>query len=282
MNEVTVPEDMDGARLDQALELLLPGSYLRERRRVWETGAVLVDGRARAKGFRVNAGQRLALAAREPEEPSPAAAARLLSIQGDYAALFKPGGMHSAAIAGRDNPSVERLLPGLLPGRGARLLNRLDFLTSGIVLAGLTPEAAARYHELEDAGGVTKEYQALVRGCLEWPVTVMNALDTDDRKKTKVLAHEDESPLRWTRAEPLEYDEDHDRTLLKVVIRKGARHQIRAHLAHVLLPIVGDPLYGDGEGERLFLHHGRLSFEGFEAAVADGFPRAGGGGEGAP
>jgi len=277
MNEVMVPEDMDGARLDQALELLLPGSSLRERRRAWEAGAVLVDGRARSKGFRVSVGQRLVLAARERGESSPVLGVRLLSVQGDYAALFKPGGMHSAAIAGRDNPSVERLLPELLPGRGARLLNRLDFLTSGIVLAALTPEAATRYYELEDAGRVTKEYRALVRGCLEWPVTVMNALDTDGRKKTKVLAREDESPLRWTRAEPLEYDEDHDRTLLKVVIHKGARHQIRAHLAHVLLPIVGDPLYGGGEGERLFLHHGRLSFEGFEVAVESGFPVAGGG-----
>ncbi len=259
MEAVIVPDELHGARLDQALVLLLPGASLRERRRAWEAGQVLVDGKARAKGFCVAAGQRIELRPGAPEQ-GMAEGARVLEVRGGYAALFKPGGLHSAAIAGRDNASLERFLPQLLPGENAVLLNRLDRLTSGIVLAALNEEAARRYYELEDAGQVTKEYAALVHGCLEWPVTVKNALDTDNTKTTKVLPREDESPLRWTLAEPVDYDEAQDQTLLKVIIHKGARHQIRAHLAHVLHPIVGDPLYGKGEGEKLFLQHKRIEF----------------------
>ncbi len=237
MNHVIVPQDMDGARLDQALLLLLPDSSLRARRRAWEEGAVLVDGRPRSKGFRVAAGQRLEMRGEQARDALPLGA-RVLEVQGGYAALFKPHGLHSAAIAGRDNASLERLLPGLLPGENAVLLNRLDRLTSGIVLAALSPEAATRYYQLEDAGQVTKEYSARVRGCLEWPVTVKNALDIENTKKTKILPREDESPLRWTRVEPVDYDAEKDQTLVRAVIHKGARHQIRAHLAHILLPIV--------------------------------------------
>lgn len=273
METAIVPDELNGARLDQALVLLLPGSSLRERRRVWEQGQVLVDGRPRARGFSVTAGQRIELRPGAAAEAGTEGA-RVLETQGGYAALFKPGGLHSAAIAGRDNASLERLLPALLPGAQAVLLNRLDQLTSGIVLAALTPEAAARYYELEDAGQVTKEYAALVHGCLEWPVTVKNALDTDNTKTTKVLPQEDESLLRWTTVEPVEYFEDQDQTLVRAVIHKGARHQIRAHLAHVLLPIVGDPLYGKGESGRMYLHHGRLEFPGFSASIPSGFSEA--------
>ena len=271
MEAAIVPDDLHGARLDQALVLVLPGSSLRERRRAWEQGVVLVDGRARAKGFCVTAGQRIELRQAERAESS-VEGARVLDTQGDFAALFKPAGLHSAAIAGRDNVSLERLLPELLPGKNAVLLNRLDQLTSGIVLAALTAGAAQRYYELEDAGQVTKEYAARVHGCLEWPVTVKNALDTDNTKKTKVLPQEDESPLRWTRVEPVDYLADQDQTLVKAVIHKGGRHQIRAHLAHILHPIVGDPLYGEGEEGRLHLHHGRLEFPGFIVQVAPEWP----------
>jgi len=103
---------------------------------------------------------------------------------------------------------------------------------------------------------------------------VKNALDTANTKKSKVLPQEDESPLRWTRVEPVDYDAEQDRTLVQAIIHKGARHQIRAHLTHILHPIVGDPLYGKGEEGRLFLHHGRLEFEGyaFNAELSsDGF-----------
>lgn len=279
MPSVIVPPDMDGQRLDQALALLLPEAGLRERRRLVEDGRVLLDGRVRAKGCKVAAGQVLELAEAAtrsaPDGVPPEHGARLLGLQGEWAVFFKPAGLHSAALAGRDNPSLEALLPELLPGRKAVLLNRLDQPTSGIVLAALTPGAAQRYAELEDARRVTKEYAVVVNGCLEWPVMVKNALDTADCKKTKVLPVEDDDPLRWTRAEPLGFDEAAGRTRLRAIIRKGARHQIRAHLGHIGHPIVGDALYGAGEGGILYLHHRRLRLPGLDALVEPDWPEMG-------
>lgn len=280
MPSAIIPSDLNGRRLDQALALLLPAAGLRERRRLVEDGRVLLDGKVRAGGCKVVAGQvlelREAAADSTPGRVAPDRGARLLGIQGEWAVLFKPGGLHSAALAGRDNPSLEALLPELLPGRSAVLLNRLDRPTSGIVLAALTSGAAARYAELEDARRVTKEYAVLVHGCLEWPVTVKNALDTADRKKTRVLPVEDDDPLRWTRAEPRGWDESGNRTRLRAIIRKGARHQIRAHLAHIGHPIVGDPLYGTGAGnDVLYLHHRRLRLPGLDALVEPEWPDAG-------
>jgi 23S rRNA pseudouridine1911/1915/1917 synthase len=47
---------------------------------------------------------------------------------------------------------------------------------------------------------------------------------------------------------------------VKVTLLTGRTHQIRVHMQHLGFPIVGDPLYGNGKGERQLLHAFSLSF----------------------
>ncbi len=47
---------------------------------------------------------------------------------------------------------------------------------------------------------------------------------------------------------------------LRVALTRGFRHQVRAHLAWIGLPLLGDELYGGGAGERLALHASALEF----------------------
>lgn len=47
---------------------------------------------------------------------------------------------------------------------------------------------------------------------------------------------------------------------LRVSLERGFRHQVRAHLAWIGLPLEGDALYGGGEGDRLALHAASLEF----------------------
>ncbi|MBU1002725.1 MAG: RluA family pseudouridine synthase [Proteobacteria bacterium] len=274
LERATVPADWHGKRLDQALELLLPQAGIRERRRAWEHYIVLVNGYPRPKGYRVQAGQELSLCALEATavEEIPTQVPEGVRVVGQksgfMAAVLKPAGVHSATIAGRPGLTVEGALPALWPGQHARLLNRLDLPTSGLVLVALSEEAEARYKELENAGQVEKTYLALVLGDVSEPFTVARALDTADRKKVRVRDHDDYSFLRRTSVEPLLRFQDTGTTLVRVKITMGARHQIRAHLAAVGYVIVGDPLYGVGtEGERMYLHHVRVSLPEFETMV---------------
>ena len=146
-------------------------------------------------------------------------------------------------------------------------MNRLDLPTSGLVIAALSSDAAQEFRILEDAGQVRKEYAVLVHGRVEAPTVLRRALDTADRKKVRALGGDSPDPLRWTEIEPVAYDPLLDRTRLRAVIHKGARHQIRAHLAMHGHPIVGDALYGSGDEDRLHLHHARLEMPGFNAEV---------------
>lgn len=225
-----------------------------------------------------NAGLRLVSPSDWPASPnSPAKAPPHL------VAVFKPGGLHSAALTGGQAPNAENLLPGL------KLLNRLDGPTSGILMLAGTPAGERQWHEAEDAGKTRKTYIALCIGHLEAHTVVRAALDTARRSVTRVLDHDTADRLRHTEVMPLVHmgtdalapviASDGDEglqegiTLVCCRIRKGARHQIRAHMAHIGHPLLGDALYGAPEsplrGEcPLFLHHARIALPGFSAVCA--------------
>lgn len=267
---MTVATDADeGLRLDKFLLDLLPTSGLRERRRLIENGLVTVNGRACRSGLKMFSGARVALFATQERECADEVLSCLSVIKqtADFAAVFKPENMHSAAIAGGLEPSVEECLPNLFPGKGAILVNRLDKLTSGILLVAFGVDQENTFRVYEDQGQIEKYYVARVHGKPEGDFIVKNRLDTADRLRTKVLDEHGEA-VRWSRVEVIEGYEN-ETSLLRVQIAKGARHQIRAHLDHAGFPIVGDQLYGSGEEHgRMYLHHVRVIFPGFEAECA--------------
>lgn len=266
---LVVPGELDGRRLDRVLGLAFPGLGARRLRRVFLENEVLVDGVARQPAFKVRAGavvvwRSLEGAARPDAGLLPGV--RVVSEGADYGAVFKPGGLSTASVGPGGGACLEDRLPELFPGRRTILLGRLDRLTSGIVAVAFDEDAAERFREAEDRGLVEKTYLAVVRGLISGPLTVENALDTARRKKTRVLDRPAEA-LRHTRVAPLGYDAGTDLTLVRAVIMKGARHQIRAHLASLGHPILGDTLYGRAQKEEgpLFLHHIRIMFPGCKA-----------------
>lgn len=262
----SVDETGEGQRLDRAMEAWLPGTGLRLRRRLCDEGRVLVDGRARKPGYKLRTGETVEIRQVLQLTSPGGLGLRIVKREGGFAALHKPGEVHSAAIAGGSDPSVESLLPDLFPGEAPVLLNRLDFLTSGLLLVALTPEAREVYLAHEDDGAINKFYLARVRGRMDGIIAVRNRLDTDDRKTTRVLNEPDPDHRRWTGITALSHDNVEDTSLVRCLIMKGARHQIRAHLASIGHPILGDPLYGGGESRRgLMLQHLHIEMPGFQA-----------------
>ncbi|MEI3479085.1 MAG: pseudouridine synthase [Bilophila sp.] len=297
-----VPEEAHGWRLDKALGLLLavpspeqraqrPELFalaekgLRARRRLCERSLVLVGGKPGIPGLKVRAGQDI-LILPEPEAEtalSEAEDAGLVREENGLTALYKPAGMHSAALAGSPAPCLENLLAALLPGFEEgypRLLNRLDAPTSGLVLAACGEEGERRWRRAERIGQTDKRYLALIEGQPLYDFTVARRLDTDARTKSRVRHSDDPDPLRHTDVallHPLtaaetgglvEADGDAPLMLVGCRIRKGARHQIRAHLAAAGHPLAGDDLYGASlrcRGFRFLLHHGRVSLPDFDA-----------------
>ncbi len=290
-NAFFVPQHAAGERLDRVVTAL-SGLSLRAARRLLEQGGVLLDGRERPAGHKVRPGQEVrVLYPSQPvapdQEPLPDGA-RLLAVGGGLAALYKPAGLHTVSLAGGGGPSLENALPALLaplrhgqglgpqaapypgiaPGQAPMLVNRLDRDTSGIVLAALDEAAAREFRAAEDAGLIDKRYLAVVRGRPDGVFTVRQAIDADDRARVRVLSAQTSDALRHTEVRIVAGGADV--SLVEARIRKGARHQIRAHLAWAGHPILGDALYG-GPPPRgtapLALHHWLVDTGGLRASV---------------
>lgn len=228
---------------------------------------------------------------------------RLLGMQGALCFFYKPAGLHTAALVGGTAPSLEGMLPQLLSGTAGteavsaagalpQLLQRLDRGTSGLVCGAFGLEAADDFRRFEAGGHCEKRYVALLAGRLEEDFTVRRALRTDKRNKTRVLEC-DTGRTRWTEFLPLVYfdgpelnlpafteDSQFHRvglTLAGCRIRRGARHQIRAHAASFGHPLWNDPVYGYASPDEdsgaassssvFFLHHGCLTLPGATCVV---------------
>ena len=130
--------------------------------------------------------------------------------------------------------------------------HRLDRETSGLVACGRAPWATKRLKAAFAARQVDKTYLALCEGAaaqdafaIELPLAVGT-----ERIKVKVRVC-DEGALAATDCAVVARLRDAagaQLTLIRCVPRTGRQHQLRAHLAAVGLPIVGDKLYGVDEG----------------------------------
>ena len=136
-------------------------------------------------------------------------------------------------------------------GGQVSIINRLDRETSGVVLVATTKELARLFGMAMQERRIQKTYTALVHGWPEWETLELNApilragevQESDIWVKQRV--HPDGVPC-LTQFRTLARQERKGRKFALVEARPqtGRMHQIRVHLHHLGLPIVGDKLYG--------------------------------------
>ena len=123
-------------------------------------------------------------------------------------------------------------------------IHRLDRLTSGIILVGLSSKASRRVSKLIQRREVTKEYVCIVQGKFHDEIYVNKPIECVSHQigVCKVSSDDnDEGKLSETSFECLAYDGD--RSLVKCMPKTGRMHQIRVHLQYLGFPIINDPIY---------------------------------------
>ena len=142
--------------------------------------------------------------------------------------------------------------------QGLRLVHRLDRDTSGVLLLARSLDALPRLSALFAERRINKLYQADVEGELHGRGCIASPLARLSRQPPRYGRHP-EGRLAVTLWKVRATCAHGTRLWLRPLT--GRSHQLRAHLAELGHPIVGDPIYGDaGRSCRLHLHAHALSF----------------------
>jgi 23S rRNA pseudouridine955/2504/2580 synthase len=271
----------DGSRVDRWFKRRWPHLNHIQLNKLLRSGQIRVDGGRVKADTRLVTGSQVRVppfpdAAETAEKrdgisPRDAAFARSLVLYEDdqVLALNKPAGL---AVQGGTKTShhIDRLLSAWGEGlQRPKLVHRLDRDTSGVLLLGKTPAAAARLSGAFAKRRAQKTYWAIVAGAPRPPEGVIEL----HLVKKGVGDRELVVP-----ADPKEFGAEPADTEYVTVSRAGQKatwmalrpltgrtHQLRAHMKAIGHPILGDPKYGDetsaqlSEGLKLQLHARRVS-----------------------
>ena len=270
----------EGVRLDRWFKRRWPHLNHIQLQKLTRSGQIRVDG-ARAKpDTRLSAGSQIRVPPL-PEPPPPgeakridpreAAFARSLVIYEDeeVLALNKPSGL---AVQGgtKTLKHIDRLLSAWGEGpERPRLVHRLDRDTSGVLVLGKTPGAAAKLAGAFARRRTQKVYWALVaglpkpeEGVLELPLIKKGVGDREmvvpaDPKDPGAESAETEFVMLSNAGRQVAW--------MALWPHTGRTHQLRAHMLAMGHPILGDPKYKAeasaalSEGLKLQLHARRLT-----------------------
>lgn len=263
------PRGMAGAPLSRYLKRawpMLPGFVLRDilKKRDVRRGGVRLSADDIVRG-----GDVLEIYAPDKYLCPPV---EVLFDDGRLMAAVKPQGLPSLPDA--DGVGADTMQARLeRVHSGARLCHRLDAGTGGVMLAAVDDEvygqafAAFRDHAIE------KQYAALLCACPPKGVAEMRAWLLKDARRASVRVLD--APAAGakpivTRVRLLGSEGDFWRVQLSPVT--GRTHQLRAHMAHIGCPILGDDKYGNREINRRMGMAQRLCLWCEEIGVPEGSP----------
>ncbi len=230
----------------------------RRARDVIEKGQVSVDGAvSRLPGMMVSERARLLWDANRKALPRARASLPLLWADEALVIVDKPAGLLAVATAaGADEDTALRRIKDYASHLNPRrpyvgLVHRLDRDTSGALAFALSPAARDGLRALFRAHRIERRYVALVQGqprgeTGEIDLPIHEGYVSGRRR----VAREDEEAMpaltRWRVLERFPAA-----ALLELQLETGRQHQIRLHLAHVGLPVLGDRVYSQRPAERL-------------------------------
>ncbi|MGB3864919.1 MAG: RluA family pseudouridine synthase [Xanthobacteraceae bacterium] len=265
---VTVSADEADMRVDRFLEARFPGLSFSHIQRIVRKGELRINGKRADSKDRLEQGQSVRIPPLRLDAPKVAQVsdaqrktlealkAMTLFEDADVMVLNKPAGLAVQGGSGMTR-HVDQMLEAMRDARGQkpRLVHRLDRETAGCLLIAKTRFAASALTGAFRHRSARKIYWALVAGVPKPKQgrisTYLAKEENEEDSFMRIAAHGDEGAshavtyyavveasaqkLAWVSLKPV----------------TGRTHQLRAHMAHIGHPILGDPKYFNKENWQL-------------------------------
>ena len=243
-----LPVRMDKYLMDQfpALSMGRLNKALRENK-------IKLNGKKQPLSTRVQNGDSIRLFLTDEQlENRPTPAAVFVYEDDDIIIANKPAGI---AVDGPDSDTLVRRVQAKLAAEGkpthAVLCHRLDTGTSGLVIIAKTPKAEELFLAAIKNRDVQKTYLCVTFGRPTPPDATLGGYLLKDADRGIVKIVEDKQPGAKEVETQYETIAVSGRlALLKVKLITGRTHQIRAHMASIGCPILGDSKYGNNAANR--------------------------------
>jgi 23S rRNA pseudouridine1911/1915/1917 synthase len=195
---------------------------------------------------------------------------QILSENADYIVLHKPPGVHCHPLSYDDKDTLLNFLVANNKFEAIEvntanydrgLLYRLDHETSGVMVLAKNERFLKAIRGNFESAMKKKFYWAVVDEGFDKEGRWTHYFKATGQKGVKQKVTEDAvQDSHEATFSVLKVTSHNEKTLLLVNLKTGLRHQIRAQLAHLGFPILGDDLYGGKKADRLFLHALRYEF----------------------
>jgi 23S rRNA pseudouridine1911/1915/1917 synthase len=249
-----VPPELAGLRLDHFVKTQIPRLSRTRIQTIITAQLRRADGHAPKPATIVAGGDHFIL--RRPAQPEPPCPRTFGMVARDrrFYVVDKPAGLPVHASAKFYFNTLTRVLAEQFPDEPElQICHRLDRETSGCLVVARDRAAAATIKQaFATKDGVRKQYLAVVHGQPPWraehaidlPLRVAQPGDPTRLTHVRMLAGPGGMPA-ITRVTVERRTADY--ALVRCTLVTGRQHQIRAHLAAVGFPIVGDKLYAHGD-----------------------------------
>ena len=272
MRKLVVGKNDAGQRLDKFLSKAVKGLPMSLMYKDIRTKKIKLNG-ARAKENQIlSVGDEITLFIRDEFFDSPEKdTAALSSIKPKLSIVYedenilllnkRPGVLVHEDTAGGENTLILHV-KAYLHGKGEydpdaeqsfapALCNRIDRNTGGIVIAAKNAEALRVMNEKIRQNEISKFYLCAVKGKLQRRADELRGYLSKDSDKNQVQISD--RPFKGAKTIITRYRvlaEKNGNSLLEVELVTGRTHQIRAHMAHIGHPLLGDGKYGVNRAER--------------------------------